>query len=159
MQEPAEMARKQSVPGPGQYKSIGITSNGKYTVSTMPNSKAQVWSPAKGKRFQDDVSRLTIGQPEPGTYHPSDTHSQNDSYILSTFKNNGTTRIIPASRMNNGYKEQLNQRKRTPGPGSYIIPSDFGTIVSDRLMSVTSGQFAQTEKKPVNARAQTPSNY
>jgi hypothetical protein len=34
--EPAEMARKQSVPGPGQYKSIGITSNGKYTVSTMP---------------------------------------------------------------------------------------------------------------------------
>lgn len=62
--------------------------------------------------------------------------------------------------MNNGYKDAIYKRQRTPGPGSYMIPSDFGTLVSDKLVSFNSGQLAQTEKKPnVANRAQTPSNY
>lgn len=90
--EPFELAKKMQVPGPGQYKTIEISADGKYCLSTVPNSKASVWSPAKNNRFKDD-SRL--GHPEPATYNPSDTHSLNDSYILSTMKNAGVKRISP----------------------------------------------------------------
>lgn len=55
-----------------------------------------MWSPAKSKRFKDEL-RHTFEKPEPCTYNPSDTHSMNDSYILSTFKNPGIKRIIPTS--------------------------------------------------------------
>jgi len=103
--EPENIARKESVPGPGQYKTIGLHSEGKYPISTVPNSKAQVWSPAKGKRFRDDISRLTQGQPEPGTYNPSDTHSMTDGYLLSNFKNPGVKRIISIRQPNTGVKE------------------------------------------------------
>ena len=34
--EPAELAQKAQVPGPGMYKAIGIDSVGKYTLSTLP---------------------------------------------------------------------------------------------------------------------------
>lgn len=33
--------------------------------------------------------------PEPGTYNPSDMHSVNDSYLLSTFKNPGVKKMAP----------------------------------------------------------------
>jgi hypothetical protein len=34
--EPAELARRAGVPGPGHYKSIGFDAEGKYAVSTIP---------------------------------------------------------------------------------------------------------------------------
>jgi hypothetical protein len=52
------------------------------------------WSPSKGNRFRNEHEIRSRGMPEPGTYNPSDTHSQNDSYLLSTFKNPGVKRII-----------------------------------------------------------------
>jgi hypothetical protein len=34
--EPAEVAKKAGVPGPGHYKAIGLDAEGKYAVSTIP---------------------------------------------------------------------------------------------------------------------------
>lgn len=34
--EPAEVAKKAGVPGPGHYKAIGFDAEGKYAVSTIP---------------------------------------------------------------------------------------------------------------------------
>jgi hypothetical protein len=62
------------------------------------NSLASVWSPVKSKRFKDTFKN-TLEKPEPGTYNPSDKHSENDCYILSTFKNPGVKRIIPLSQL------------------------------------------------------------
>lgn len=69
--EPDELAKKASVPGPGTYKTIEISKDGKYCLSTVPNSRASVWSPAKSKRFKDEF-RHNLDQPEPATYNPSD---------------------------------------------------------------------------------------
>lgn len=43
--EPVEIAKKMEVPGPGAYKTLEISKDGKYCLSTVPNSKAGVWSP------------------------------------------------------------------------------------------------------------------
>lgn len=90
---PEEMAKQQEIPGPGHYKSIGIDPQGKYCVSTIPNSRASVWSPPKSKRFQEPLSH-TYQKPECATYNPSDTHSMHDSYLLSTMKTLGVKKMI-----------------------------------------------------------------
>lgn len=81
------------IPGPGHYKAIGIDAEGHYSLSTMPNSRASVWSPAKSKRFRD-VLKHTTEKPEPGTYNPTDTHSVDQSYLISTIKNPGIKRMV-----------------------------------------------------------------
>lgn len=131
MAEPEEVAKKEATPGPGMYRTIEMDSVGKYTVSNIPNSKAQVWSPAKSKRFKDEL-RHTFEKPEPCTYNPSDTHSMNDSYILSTFKNPGIKRIIPSSIARTAGTQGIYRRNATPGPGTYILPSDFGVILDEK---------------------------
>lgn len=97
LREPAEVAKKADVPGPGHYKSIGFDAEGKYAVSTIPNSRAAVWSPPKSKRFQD-LMRHAHEKPDPCTYNPSHVHSVNDSYILSTMKTYGVPKIVPLSQ-------------------------------------------------------------
>jgi len=79
------------------YKTIGIDSIGKYTLSTLPNSRASVWSPLKSKRFKTELSSVN-DNPPPGTYNPSDMDSNNGGYILSNFKTLGTRRMVPIPR-------------------------------------------------------------
>lgn len=79
------------------YKAIGIDSVGKYNLSTLPNSRASVWSPSKSKRFKAELSSVN-DNPPPGTYNPSDMDSQNGNYILSNFKTLGTKRMVPIQR-------------------------------------------------------------
>lgn len=93
------MSKLHGIPGPGHYKAIGINKDGKYSVSTIPNSKASVWSPPKSKRFKDQM-RHQMEKPEPGTYNPSDTRSIDDSYLLSTMKNPGCKKIIQIKEQN-----------------------------------------------------------
>lgn len=69
--DPFEKGAKLLNPGPGTYSSIGIDKEGKYSVSNLPNSKAQVWSPAKSKRFKEEL-HSHLKNPPPGTYNPSD---------------------------------------------------------------------------------------
>lgn len=107
------------IPGPGHYKTIGIDAEGTYSVSTMPNSRASVWSPPKSKRFRD-VLKHTTEKPEPGTYHPSDVHSIDQSYLVSTIKNPGIKRMVTikeSSQNHNNNPRFFTKRTSTPGPG------------------------------------------
>lgn len=66
----------------------------------------------------------------------------NGSYILSKFRTNGPKKFIqPSPRqgamtqmsiMSRGGKIPSITCKETPGPGSYLLPSDFGILESKR---------------------------
>lgn len=61
--------------------------------------------------------------PGPGQYSPKTEISKTGEYFLSRFKNTGAAALYKSRR------ETLNVMKDTrygPGPGSYLLPSDFG---------------------------------
>ena len=70
---------------------------GIYNVSTVESSKAQTWSPSKLK-FYNEQHRLNSLIPGPGNYDPDD-YSQG-KYLLSSFKNYGTRKMVPDSNKN-----------------------------------------------------------
>lgn len=118
--EPINTSIKNNVPGPGTYgQGIEINKYGKYSISTVANSRAANWSPSK-KRFIDENRHLR-DIPGPGVYNPSD-YSGNMGYILSTNKNSGSIRMRKDS-----YRKNYND-KQGPGPGTYVAPSDFGHL-------------------------------
>lgn len=72
-----------------------------------------------------------LKNPPPGTYNPSDQDSMSGygTYILSGLKTVNTKRIQQMSNAKTpekGAHEGLHTRITTPGPGTYLIPSDFG---------------------------------
>lgn len=85
-------------------------------------------------------------RPEPATYQPSDIDSHNQSYLLSKYRTNGTKKFVQLSRKPDP-KQPLSFCSRqgksllshtladTPGPGSYVAPSDFGIVVSPRAVT------------------------
>jgi hypothetical protein len=89
--EPINTCIKNNVPGPGTYgQGIEINKFGKYSISTIANSRAANWSPSK-KRFIDE-NRHKREIPGPGVYFPSD-YNGNMGYVLSTNKNLGSVKI------------------------------------------------------------------
>jgi hypothetical protein len=92
---------------------------GVYSISTIANSRAANWSPNKN-RFVDE-NQYKKGIPGPGEYNPSD-YSGSFGYILSTNKNMGSVKIKLDS-----YRKS-SRLTATPGPGSYVPPSDFGYL-------------------------------
>jgi len=128
VQEPEHIMVKGNVPGPGTYAPvIEINKIGKYILSTTPNSRAANWSPSRN-RFPDPT-RVYRHNPGPGAYNPSDIESQTNSYILSNFRNGGNVKFIKP-RLSNALRSKtpLNERAITPGPGTYVLPSDFGYL-------------------------------
>ena len=90
MAEPAVINKRKNIPGPGTYEpKTNMNKIGVYSVSTMPNSKAQAWSPSK-KRFED-FNKFKAGLPGPADYNSSDY--QGGVYVLSTHKNLGNIKI------------------------------------------------------------------
>ncbi len=78
-------------------------------------------------------------QPDFGTYTPSDRDSHNGSYIVSKFRTLGTTKIMnssprhkcgtPLAFANTCSKcAPCDPFAETPGPGAYLLPSDFGQM-------------------------------
>lgn len=135
--------KKQNAPGPGTYApTIGINKVGKYCLSTVPNSKAANWSPSKNRFI--DASRHVRDRPGPGAYNPSDVESANGSYIVSNFRNTGNVKFIKPKIIPGGMRSRtpMANRQMTPGPGSYLLPSDFGYLEnknSPRNMMSTQG--------------------
>ena len=111
---------KKNTPAPGQYgRGIEINALGLYCVSTISNSKAAAFSPSKHRFLQQRPSQT----PGPGVYNPSDY--TNGQYVTSNFKNRGSPHYI---RPNMGGRRQSTIVKDTPGPGTYMPPSDFGYL-------------------------------
>lgn len=67
--------------------------------------------------------------PGPGAYYPSDVHSSTGGYVVSNFKNHGTHKFVQP-RLKDAFRSQtpMNRTVATPGPGSYLLPSDFGYL-------------------------------
>jgi len=70
-----------------------------------------------------------------------DDCSQNEDkvrkYVLSNFKTNGGSRMVMPYKtingdMNDNIERSVKCRLDTPGPGQYILPSDFGHLDSFR---------------------------
>jgi hypothetical protein len=93
MADPLNISLKKNTPAPGQYgRGVEINALGKYSLSTIKNSRAAAWSPSK-KRFGE--IRLN-NNPGPGVYNPTDY--TNGIYVLSNFKNRGTPSMMKPSR-------------------------------------------------------------
>jgi len=126
-QEPANIMIKSNVPGPGKYAPvIEMNKVGKYVLSTTPNSRAAAWSPTKVRFFDNQRQKKFI--PGPGTYNPSDVDSTNGSYITSNFRNLGNTKFIKPRVKEQFRSKTPANRVVTPGPGTYLLPSDFGYL-------------------------------
>jgi hypothetical protein len=109
------------VPGPGTYgTTTSINPTGKSHVSTVPSSKAANWSPSK-VRFQDE-NHQKRHIPGPGTYNAIQEIGQKSR--LSTSKNPGSPRMQPDMTRDKTKVKSNN----VPGPGTYILPSDFGHL-------------------------------
>jgi len=127
----ANIMIKSAVPGPGTYEpATNLSSIGKYPISTLPNSKAANWSPSK-KRFYDSVQH-TKYLPGPGAYNPSDVESTSGGYIVSNFRNTGNVKFIKPKIGLRSRTPNNKNRLNTPGPGTYLLPSDFGYCVDSR---------------------------
>ena len=113
---------KKNTPAPGQYgRGIEINPLGLYCVSTISNSKAAAFSPSK-HRFQPERPSVTPG---PGVYNPSDY--TNGHYLTSNFKNRGSPSYTkPHYHIRR--QSTINKVRDTPGPGTYMPPSDFGYL-------------------------------
>lgn len=174
---PLSINIKNSNPGPGAYKpQIEINKFGKYNVSTLRNSLAANWSPSA--RFVDDL-RHSKNFPGPGSYRDVDCMTQNSEmkFISSNFRSPESTRFkypkkLKGSALNSSYNG-------TPGPGTYIPPSDFANtqkhflkteftntdfnsikIKADdrsKLRSSTKTSFVRTKRKRQNTTAATAS--
>lgn len=129
LQDPIVLAQLNGIPGPGTYETDGTTINkyGRYCVSKIQNSRAAVWSPAK-RIFNNNKEQIAL--PGPGNYDINDKKEGN-LYVLSKYKNTGTTiyhrstSVVESTRLN------------TPGPGSYMAPSDFGYLEMNRMFKPT----------------------
>ena len=122
--DPIRLSIKNDIPGPGIYGvPHEMNSTGNYPLSTMENSKAATWSPSKKDRTQD-ASYIMRNNPGPGKYNPSDYNE--GLYITSKFKNRGTYQY--KNKVVKKIVRTKAETEGTPGPGSYIAPSDFGHL-------------------------------
>ena len=119
---------KKNIPGPGTYGDvIEINKYGVCNVSTIENSKAAAWSPCKNRFIEyDNDIRHKRCIPGPGNYDPEDYSG--GKYLLSSFKNYGTRKMMPDSQTNRNEIRKRKLMSETPGPGSYQAPSDFGHL-------------------------------
>lgn len=116
---PAESAMKEGVPGPGMYKDqLALDKVGKYHISTYNNSKASRFNP--GNRFKSVQPHPVPG---PGTYEQGGLTCkavQGCSNFHSIL-----TRTLKTTEKQ---RPEFGGRFKTPGPGTYRPPSDFGYV-------------------------------
>mmetsp|Transcript_22215 Transcript_22215/g.24689 ORF Transcript_22215/g.24689 Transcript_22215/m.24689 type:complete len:155 (+) Transcript_22215:409-873(+) len=109
------------VPGPGTYDEItSIPRTGRNFQSKYRSiSNGNIGPPTKD-RFKDASMRNNY-IPGPGQYTPKTEFANTGQYFLSKFKSSGTA-VLAGSKRNPIKKVDAGG----PGPGSYILPSDFG---------------------------------
>jgi hypothetical protein len=93
---------------------------GVYALSTVENSRASKWSPSKQRFADPEYYRKDL--PGPGNYNPSDYHADTGQYITSQFRNRGSIQY------RRDVQKKIRRQTETPGPGSYLAPSDFGHL-------------------------------
>ncbi|KAM3144344.1 hypothetical protein pb186bvf_003508 [Paramecium bursaria] len=117
------MVLTKGVPGPGQYNPLpAINEKGRYPLSKYSNSCATIINPARSKRFPKDFSS-NLYAPAPGNYKIENATgmSKDGKYFVSTLHSSGV-RSFPKEARRTG----STGKERTPAPGSYRLPSEFG---------------------------------
>ena len=110
-------------PGPGTYKDqTSIPKTGRNFYSKYRSINAGSIGPPSNSRFKD-VNKWLKEVPGPGEYTPRTTFDKNGQYFLSKFKSSGTAILSSSTK-----SSLKTSRAETygPGPGSYLLPSDFG---------------------------------
>ncbi|CAK62782.1 unnamed protein product (macronuclear) [Paramecium tetraurelia] len=104
-------------PGPGHYNlPSSINSTGVYALSQYRNSGAIVLSPPKS--HSERKARETT--PGPGAYREIGNFDPMGTYFCSKFSASKCNKFPRAQRTMSEYRD------RSPGPGSYKLPSEFG---------------------------------
>jgi hypothetical protein len=113
-----------AVPGPGQYENpFTINKDGKYFHAKYKTSCVGDFGKTMG-RCKTAVSFV----PGPGSYDVSANQdiSASGKYCLSKTSN------CPSRTFSSCARKDLNDDPRTPGPGNYKLPSEFGYYASKK---------------------------
>ena len=112
-----------NIPGPGKYSTpFTINKDGKYFHAKYKNSCVRDFGKVLG-RCQTAANKL----PGPGAYDVSTYQdiSPKGKYCLSNSQN-----CLARSFGSSHRGENEHESKKTPGPGNYRIPSEFGYYAS-----------------------------
>lgn len=116
-----DMGTTKIVPGAGTYEfRQSFNPEGKYYVSKYNSSGSKVWNPKSSARF----NKSSTDVPGAGTYYPNSELSDSGKYVLSKSKGDGRRRFSLGFR--DSFVDTPAKITKTPGPGSYRQPSDFG---------------------------------
>ena len=114
------LAHNTNVPGPGAYRnSTSMPRTGRNFHSRFKSICSGNIGPPANDRFRQE-SKGTKGIPGPGQYTPRTEFANTGQYFLSKFKSSGTAVLAGSKR------GTIKLNSNGPGPGSYILPSDFG---------------------------------
>lgn len=126
-----ELTPSVSTPGPGAYKEWAtLPKDGRNFYSKYKSVNSGAIGPPSGSRFTD-IGRKTSETPGPGQYSPRTELAKTGQYFLSKFKDAGSPALYKSKR------ETMKLPKTDrygPGPGSYILPSDFGYPNISKIM-------------------------
>jgi hypothetical protein len=127
-----ELTPSVSTPGPGAYKEWAtLPKDGKNFYSKYKSVNSGAIGPPSGSRFQE-IGRKHSETPGPGQYSPRTELAKTGQYFLSKFKDAGSPSLYKSKR------ETMKLAKTDrygPGPGSYIMPSDFGYPTISKMMN------------------------
>jgi hypothetical protein len=112
LSDSARSSIKRNVPGPGAYDpKTGLDAVGKYTLSTISNSKATTISPSK--RFSILIQSKGPG---PGAYDPKDYLDSSGNYFSAKYKSSGARKFGGTSSRERG-SQNAAVKQNFPGPG------------------------------------------
>ena len=123
---------------------IQIRPSGKYAVSQIPNVNSINYEKDKSKRTQFEANK----NPGPSDYD-KDNFSLNKSLMGKIFQ----SKYRSSEPITFGGRNQpKDSRSNFPGPGSYIIPSDFGIYLSKDYKNYPQDNVIVEEKKEQDPR-------
>lgn len=126
---------KSKEPGPGEYKHMTMTIEGKYPLSKFRNTATITFGINKEKRFNYNVKEKTPG---PDSYNIKNMIDGKGFIYPSRFRSATASSITgkgkDLSTKYTNYKSKINLIL-APGPGSYRIFSEFGIYEKERVTS------------------------
>lgn len=113
------VATKNNYPAPGRYEDIGrFDKKGSYSLSSYKGSGAAKF----GREIKIPPNVMEAAKfPGPG-YHENTGNMAQGFQAISSFK------TIATRTFGNEGRPEWASRFQTPGPGTYVPPSDFGYI-------------------------------
>eukprot|EP01017_Pseudomicrothorax_dubius_P003770 TRINITY_DN10613_c0_g1_i1.p1 TRINITY_DN10613_c0_g1~~TRINITY_DN10613_c0_g1_i1.p1 ORF type:complete len:285 (+),score=39.55 TRINITY_DN10613_c0_g1_i1:144-998(+) len=128
------------IPGPGKYEAIpAITKDGKHFVANFKNTGMVAFNPPRSKRFNDHSFSKEV--PGPGAYDTKPAIDSKGNYFISKFESSG------CRTFNHEKRNVFSLRARTPGPGTYRMPSDFGYYESKYSQQAEATERARSRQK------------